>query len=150
MTSAEKQIWDVAKTEYENALEHYRHYTDLRGKDAIFTTTVQVGVLTIIGSNLPTLNLAGFLLSIVAFFSILLGINNMRRLSAYLNGFSNRAIEIEKKFGMSLISQGKKEVNKKRISPPSAVLFLFYHYIFLLVWIVIWIWNLLEITNLIN
>lgn len=150
MAPAEKQTWDIAKTEYENALQHYRHFTDLRGRDAIFTTTVQVGVLTIIGSKLPILNLTGFLLSIVAVFSVLLGINNMRRLSAYLNGFSSRAIEIEKNFGMSLISRGKKEVSQKRISPPSAVLFLLYHYIFLLVWIIIWVWNLLKITNIIN
>jgi hypothetical protein len=148
MTATETKNWEVAKVEYENALAQYRHYTSLRGQDMMFVTTVQAAVLTIIGPKLPNLDFAYFLLSVVAFFALLVGINSQWRLSAYMAGFMQRAMQIETEYGMSFLSVGKREVDKKKLLRTTAFVFSFYHLIFILAWIVIWIWNLLKALNL--
>jgi hypothetical protein len=58
--------WELARLEYETALEQYRQLTALRRQDMAFVTTVQAAVLTIIGSNLLNLDVSGWLLSWVA------------------------------------------------------------------------------------
>ena len=68
--------WEIAQAEYESAMEEYRHYTNLRRQDMTFVTTAQLAVLTIIGTRLVNLGLADFLLSLIAFFLLLLGINH--------------------------------------------------------------------------
>ena len=134
--------WEIAQAEYESAMEEYRHYTNLRRQDMTFVTTAQLAVLTIIGTRLVNLGLADFLLSLIAFFLLLLGINSERRLGAYLVGYKNRASDIEEVYGMKLMQYGAREVKKRRFQISNRIIFPVYYFIFLLAWIVVWIINL--------
>ena len=135
------QSWEFAKVEYENALEHYRHYTGLRRQDMAFVTTVQAAVLTIIGGNLRSLDLANLLLSFIAFFVLLLGINNERRLTAYMAGYMKRATQIETHYKMSLLVEGRQEVLNRKLLFSNVVIFPIYYFIFAIAWIVVWVLN---------
>jgi hypothetical protein len=135
--------WEVSKTEYDNALSQLRSYGGHGRQDMVFVTTVQGVVLTIIGSSLPNLNMAGFLLSIIAFLVTLLGINSQRRLNAYMSGYMHRARQIEMKYNMSLVQIGRKEIQSKKWLFPNNTMFLIYHFALLISWIAIWTVNIL-------
>lgn len=143
MPSTRTQSWEFAKVEYENALEQYRHYTSLRRQDMAFVTTVQVAVLTIIGANLRNLDLANLLLSIIAFFVLLLGINNERRLTAYMAGYMKRATQIETDYEMSLLVKGRQEVLNRKLLLSNIVVFQLYYFVFSVVWVVVWVLNVI-------
>lgn len=136
-----KQPWEYAKIEYEIALTQYDHYTSLRRQDMAFVTTVQIAVLTIIGQNLLQLDSVSIVLSIVAIFVLLLGLNNDRRLSLKMAGFKNRAKEIEEAHNLSLISSTTALVSEKKFSISNSIVFLIYYGIFCLSWIAIWVIN---------
>lgn len=142
MSDSKVPAWEIAKVEYQNALDQYRQYTSLRRQDMAFVTTVQVAVLTIIGTNLLSLDTANFLLSLISFFILLLGINNERRLTAYMAGYMRRANHIEAEHKMSLLTDGKNEVQKRQLLFSNTVIFPLYYFIFVLTWIVIWTMNM--------
>lgn len=142
MTTSETN-WETAKVEYEIALEEWRHYANLRRQDMAFVTTIQGAVLTIVGSKLLRLDAPG-LLSITAFFVLLLGINSERRLSAYMTGYIRRAREIESEHGMSLLPLGWDEVKSRKLLFSNRIVFPLYYFVFILVWVSIWALNLLN------
>ena len=144
MTTSETKSWEIAKAEYEIGTEHFRHYSSLRRQDMAFVTTVQAAVLTIIGPKLLNLDFSGFVLSSVAFFVLLLGFNSERRLSVYMAGYMRRAKQIESEFGMSLLSDAWSEVRGRRMLFSNARIFPFYYFIFILVWVIIWLINLVR------
>jgi len=135
--------WDIAKAEYENALELSRQYSGFRRQDMAFVTTAQVAILSIIGTKLLSMDLANTLLSIIAFFVLILGINNERRLSAYMTGSIWRANQIEKDYDMSLLRQGRKVVAAKKLLFSNVFVFPIYYLIFIITWIIVWILNLI-------
>ncbi|MBE9029953.1 hypothetical protein IQ266_09460 [filamentous cyanobacterium LEGE 11480] len=136
--------WDLAKLEYETALEQYRQFTSLRRQDMTFVTTVQAAVLTIIGKNLLKLDGAHFLLSLVAVFVLFLGINSERRLAGYMTAYMRRTNEIEAEYGMKLTLMSAQEVKTKRLLVSNAIIFPLYYAVFLIAWGVVWILNLLS------
>jgi hypothetical protein len=138
----EKSSWETAKLEYEVAVEQYRHFSSLRRQDMAFVTTVQAAVLTIIGSKLLALDFSSLVLSIIAFFVLLLGINSERRLSAYMGSYMYRAREIESEYGMSLLSPSGNNVQKKRLLLSNSYVFPLYFCIFIIAWFTVWALNL--------
>jgi hypothetical protein len=142
MPNANPQKWESAKLEYEHAINQYLHCSSLRRQDMVFVTTVQAAVLTIIGVKLQNLDLAGLLLSIIAFFVLLLGVNSERRISAYMSGYMRRANQIESEHSMSLLSNGRQEIKRKKFLVSNAIVFPLYYFVFIIAWIVIWIVNL--------
>lgn len=144
MKSNENSIspWEIAKLEYETAWEENRHNNSLRRQDMAFVTTFQAVVLTIIGSNILSLDLSNILLSLIAFFVLILGLNSERRLSAYVGGHMVRATEIEKQYGMSVFAEGRKEVQGKRFLISNRIMFPTFYFVFIIVWITIWVLNI--------
>jgi|GEM_PF-6858752 len=142
MAKTKTQSWELAKVEYENALELYRHYTGLRRQDMAFVTTVQAAALTIIGKNLLSLDASSLLLSIIAFFVLLLGLNNERRITAYMTGYIKRANQIEADHDMSLLMEGRKEVSNRKLLISNTIIFPLYYFIFASAWVVVWVINL--------
>jgi len=141
MAKTKTQSWDLAKVEYESALEQYRHYTSLRRQDMAFVTTVQAAVLTIIGKNLLSLDASNLLLSVIAFFVLLLGFNSERRITAYMSGYMKRASQIETDHNLSLLVEGQKEVSRRKLLISNTIIFPLYYFVFSVVWVVVWVIN---------
>jgi hypothetical protein len=141
MAKTKTQSWESVKVEYENALEMYRHYTGLRRQDMAFVTTVQAAALTIIGKNLLSLDTSNLLLSIIAFFVLLLGFNSERRITAYMAGYMKRANQIETDHDMFLLVEGRKEVLKRKLLISNTIIFPLYYFIFAATWVIVWIIN---------
>lgn len=136
--------WDAAKLEYDNALHQLRHYSSLGRQDIAFVTTIQGAALTIIGDKLLSLNATGVVLSVLSCFVLLLGANSQRRLWTYMSGYVRRATQIEGKYNMLLLQTGKLEVESKRLLFSNNYLFLFFHLMLFLAWVVIWIINIIR------
>lgn len=143
-TPSEKKpslTWEVGKTEYESAMEEYRHYTTIRRQDMAFVTTTQIAILTIIGDNIVALDLSKLLLSFVAFFILIQGLNSELRMSAYLSGYKNRAKDIERSQGMRLLKSGEEAVKHQKFQISNRKMFPVYYIVFMLVWVGIWVIN---------
>jgi hypothetical protein len=106
-----------------------------------FVTTVQGAVLAILGPRLPNLDTSGIVLSLIAFFLLLLGINSERRLSNYMEAYFKRAREIEQQFGLALVSLGFEEVRKRRSIFSNSRVFPLYYSFLMIAWIIIWVRN---------
>ncbi|MCA1566434.1 MAG: hypothetical protein LC803_12495 [Acidobacteria bacterium] len=141
MSSNDTKIWDIAREEYSSALGLFRHFSSLRRQDMAFVTTVQAAILTIIGSKLLSLDFSSFLLSTIAFFVLLLGLNSERRLAAHMQGEMSRAKQIEEAYGMTLLSTAYKEVESRKMLMENKVVFPLYYFIFIIAWIIIWTLN---------
>jgi len=136
--------WEQAKAEYDTGLRQFQLNSSLRRQDMAFVTTVQAAVLTIAGSKLLSLDFPSFLLSVIAFFVLLLGLNSERRLAAYMAGYLRRAKQIESEYGMSMLSEGWNEIQGRRFLVSNSKVFPIYYSIFILAWLIIWVWNLVE------
>jgi hypothetical protein len=130
--------------EYQAALEMFRHFSNIRRHDLAFITTAQGAVLAIIAKDILNMGLAFFLLSLIAAFLLVTGLNNERRLTAYMRGYMKRAKEIEHNSGMTLLSHGHAEVTRSRCLLSNAVTFPLYYAVFLLTWLLIWIVNVVQ------
>jgi hypothetical protein len=144
MPTDEQKSWEYAKVEYEIGLGQYQLNSSLRRQDMAFVTTVQAAVLTITGSKLLSLDFSGFLLSAIAFFVLLLGLNSERRLAGYMEGYMLRARQIEAEYGMTILSHSWNKVKRRRLLFSNAKMFPIYYCIFILAWLIIWMWNLLK------
>ena len=142
MTPTDVENWDKVKQEYSSALELFRHFSSLRRQDMAFVTTVQAAILTIIGSKLLSLDFSSFLLSAIAFFVLLLGLNSERRLAAHMSGEMRRAKQIEEEYGMSLLSVAYGEVKNRKLLMRNDLVFPLYYFIFIVAWVIIWILNI--------
>ena len=142
MQSKQPESWELARLEYEAALEQYRQLTSLRRQDMAFVTTAQAAILTIVGTKLLNLDASGFLLSLIAVFVLFLGINSERRLSGYMSGYMRRAKEIESEYGMRLLSSGIQELKNKKLLMSNSVIFPLYYAFFFVAWMIIWILNI--------
>ena len=140
-TDATSSKWDIAKEEYSSALGLFRHFSSLRRQDMAFVTTVQAAILTIIGDKLLSLDFSNFLLSAIAFFVLLLGLNSERRLAAHMSGEMDRARQIESEHGMSLLSVAYGEVRNRKLLMQNDIVFPLYYFIFIIAWIIIWMLN---------
>lgn len=133
--------WEIAKVEYDNAVKQCQLMEGLRRQDMMFTTTVQAAILTIIGVKATHLDLVNFLLTGIAFFVLVLGLNSERRIAKYTAVYMQRAREIESEYGMSLLSLGKSEVQKRKLLFSNSLLFPLYYLIFILAWLIVWLMN---------
>jgi hypothetical protein len=129
MSETNFQKWKFSKKEYEKAIELYLHFSSLRRQDMAFVTTVQAAVLTIIGKNIMNLDLASIILSVIAFFVLLLGFNSERRIAAYMAGYMKRACQIESEYGMTLLSNGADSIKRKIFLFSNALIFPLYYLI---------------------
>jgi 1,4-dihydroxy-2-naphthoate octaprenyltransferase len=144
MTASAISNQELARLEYEQALNQYQNCTVLRRQDMAFVTTAQGAVLAVLGPKLLELDFTGFLLSFIACFLLVLGLNSERRLSRYMDAYSKRAIDIEDKLGLSLIKDGSAEAHNKRLLYSNSTMFPIYYSLLILGWAVIWIRNILE------
>jgi len=139
--NSEVNKWDVAQFEYKVALEQYRHYTILRRQDMVFVTTVQVAILTIINAKLQLLDLPSFLLSLVAFFVLVLGLNSELRLASYMYAYKERVMEIELSNNLDIVrntSISGKGQKKFRFNLSNRVMYPFHYCIFIAAWLAVW------------
>lgn len=139
MASDQSANFEMTKVEYEQALGQYQNCTVLRRQDMAFVTTAQGAVLAIIGPRLPSLELSDIVLSLIAFFLLLLGVNSERRLSNYMEAYFKRAREIEQQFGLKLVSLGFEEVRKRRSILSNSTVFPLYYTSLMVAWIIIWV-----------
>lgn len=149
MTEKNRQVtknsWDIVQVEYQAAMEQYRHYTVLRRQDMAFVTTVQVAILTIIGAKAQSLDFSSFLLSLMAFFVLLLGINSELRLATYMSGYKQRAKDIEEENRLNIVTGASKRVEqmeKNMFNITNRKIFPLYYSVFALIWIAVWLTNL--------
>jgi|SRR5919205_114550 hypothetical protein len=142
MTPDDTKKWDISREEYSSALGLFRHFSGLRRQDMAFVTTVQAAILTIIGSKLLSLDFSSFLLSAIAFFVLLLGLNSERRLAAHMSGEVRRARQIEAAHDMSLLSVAYDEVGSRKLLMRNDLVFPLYYFIFIMTWVIIWVLNL--------
>ncbi len=136
-------MWERDKLEYEHAFLQFQHHSTLRRQDMAFVTTVQVAVFSIIGQKILSMDLVSTVLSLFAFFVCVMGLNNERRLSAYMTGYMARARQIESNNDMTLAASGRNELKKRKFLFSNTTLFPLYYVITLAVWLVIWAQNLL-------
>lgn len=144
MRESVPEPWELARLEYETAVEQYRHMSSLRRQDIAFVTTVQGAVFSVVGSKLLALDSAALCLSLIAVVVLLVGINSEWRLAAYMKAYMKRIREIEAEYGMSLLSLAGIELSKQRRLLSNSVVFPFYYIVFLLVWVSILILNLAD------
>jgi hypothetical protein len=90
------------------------------------------------------LDLAGFLLSLIALFTLMLGFNSERRQTAYMAGYMNRANCIEQEYGMSLLAAGRQAVRTRKLLPSNTTIFPFYYGVFALSWLVLFLLNVIR------
>jgi hypothetical protein len=114
----------------------------LRRQDMAFATTVQAAIFTIIGPRLLQFGISDFILSVIAFFVLLLGLNSERRLTSYMSTYMRRVNQIEFAHGMSMFSDAGYKTEKKRLLLSNARVFSVYYCIFVCAWLVVWILNL--------
>ena len=139
--NAQENGWEQAKTEYQCANANYNHFSDIRRQDMAFATTVQAAVLTIVNSHLLDLNTPKFLLTLIAFLVLVIGINSERRVSAYMAGYMVRAKQIEDSYSMALLHEGTRAVQGTKLLLPNRRTFLLYYTAFIAAWLVIWLLN---------
>ncbi len=135
--------WELARVEYEQALAQDQNCTVLRRQDMAFVTTIQGAALTIVGTKLLRMDTAGVLLSLIAFFMLLLGLNSERRLTSYMDAYSRRARELEEQHRLSLVSCGLDETRGKRLLFSNSVMFPLYYAFLMVCWLVVWTRNAL-------
>jgi hypothetical protein len=150
MTSSLVRNWEIAKLEYEQELTQYQNCTVLRRQDMAFVTTAQGAVLAIISSKLLVLDLASFLLSLIACFLLILGFNSERRLSSYMKAYSEKARQVEDELGLSLIKTGFSEIRNKRLLFSNSVLFHVYYPLLIFGWVVVWVSNVIKWKSIIK
>jgi len=134
---------DLARMEYEQALNQYQNCTVLRRQDLAFVTTAQGAVLAVLGPRLIEPDFTSFLLSFIACFLLVLGLNSERRLSRYMDAYFRKAVEIEEELGLSLINDGAKDTRRKKLLFSNSQMFPVYYSLSIIGWIVIWIRYLL-------
>jgi len=144
MITNEPELPAKAKAEYEAALTQFRHFASLRRQDMAFATTVQAAVLAIAKDHLLSLGMAESLLTGLAFLVLVMGLNNERRLSAYMFGYMDRARQIEQEFGMTVLHSGFDRVQKKKLLVSNQTTFPFYYLVFAALWVTIWILNVVS------
>jgi uncharacterized membrane protein len=110
-------------------------------------TTAQAAILTIIGKNLPRLDLAQYALSFIAFYVIVLGINTERRMAAYCDGYVMRVKSLEPNLGIALLSAGAAEVDRQHFLVSNKKMFLTYYALLLSGWLALWIANVVDFFN---
>jgi hypothetical protein len=144
MDTEQPNAWDRALAEYQSAFEQYRHFVTVRRQDLLFVTTIQGAVLTIIRGSIthsdPTTSLhtAEIMLSLLAFFVVLLGLNNERRLSAYMEGCIQSIQRIEKQFDLKLFTTGARLAKQRRLTVGVEAAFTTFYIFLLLGWMAIW------------
>lgn len=136
--------WAVEQVEYTMALAQFRHQSMLRRLDVGFVTTLQVAVLSIIGSNVLTMEAVDMALSVIAAFIVFMGLNNDWRMSAYMTGYLTRAREIEANHSMKLLQSGRDVVESRRRLQRNATVFPMYYILLEVVWVVVWIMNVVN------
>jgi len=142
MASSDPAAVELAKLEFEAALTAYAQATTLRRQDMAFITTVQGAVLTIVGDKLLNLDVRGALLSAIAMFTLLMGLNTDRRLNAYMRGYMQRAKGIEAEWDMHVLSTASESVGRTRGLVRSSTASSLYYILFIIAWVVIWNLNL--------
>ena len=142
MTTGAPDIPDITKTEYQAGLDQHRLMSNLRRQDMAFVTTIQAAIFTIVGPKLLQLGISDFILSVLAFFVLLLGLNSERRLVSYMNAYMKRVAEIEASYGMSMFSGAGDKTLKKRAIISNAKVFQIYYLVFVVAWLLVWISNL--------
>ncbi len=132
---------DAAKIEYDQAMQFFRDHSNLRRQGLAFVTTVQGAILAVVGSNLSTMELPHVTLAVIGFFVAILGINNERRLISFSIGYLRTARQIEKRSGMSLLSDGYSAVKERRFIISNTRAFLLYYYLISIFWITLLAYN---------
>lgn len=124
--------------EYKLGIELLRHWSTMRRHDIVFVTTIQGAVLTIIGKNLPHLQVADYALTVIAAFVVVLGINSERRLAGYSNGYVRRVQNLELRLGMTLLAEGLAEVQSLRGLVSNYRMFINYYSALFVGWLLLW------------
>lgn len=96
--------WEIAKFEYEKALDLYKTYTTMRRQDLVYMTIIQVGAFTVLKDAMFNFAHIQWIIAIIGFFLCLVGWNNEVRLATYLRGALDKVKEIERNTKLDLIN----------------------------------------------
>ena len=141
--ATEEEMTAEEKLEYETSIELYKKYMSLRRKDIAFNTTAQVALMTILKDDLLKMDWTNYIFALIALPVLFIGLNNERRISAYLQAYKNRGIEIEKKYRMTLLAGAKDAVKKTDYLISNRVAFTIYYLLFIIFWILLLGYNLI-------
>jgi hypothetical protein len=133
---------DSEKTEYDACFKMLSLYTASRRQDMTIVAAAQAAVLTVVGGQLLSMQLEHFLLSLVALFVTVMGLNADRRHSAYMYGYIKRARAIEDQNGMELLKQGYEEVKRTKCLVSNSITFPIYYAVFASLWLIVWLLNI--------
>jgi hypothetical protein len=139
-STAITENWDTEKLEYKQANEWWRTLCNMRHRDIVFFTAIEVAIITVLRTQLLNLQVEGIILSIIGFFIALIGLNNECRLYKYLCGFRERARQIEDNQEMTLISKTQYLVGNSMFQKiKSSLVFRLYYAFIAAIWLVLWI-----------
>ena len=144
MTESTPSRWELARLEYETAIEQYRHMSNLRRQDIAFVTTVQGAIFSIIGNKLLALDSPSLCLSFIAVLVLFIGLNSEWRLATYMKAYMQSIKQIEAENGLSLLSTAGQALQRQKMLLSNSAVFPAYYIVFMLVWGGIWLLNLLN------
>ena len=122
------------RVEYQAFNDRWENGVIQRRAGLTFFTGVQGAILTVIGDKLGALDTRGYALSIFGVIVCLVAWNNERRIGAYMEGYRDRSIEIEKIIGLSLITNGKR-LSDARWTFSNRKIYQLYYFIMLAGWL---------------
>ncbi len=135
-------LTEAQRIEYGEANDWWRTLSQMRRRDIALFTGGQGAVLAIIGGELLNFGPEDWALSLVAFLIAIVGLNNERRLYAYLKAFRNRAERIEADHGMHLVSNAQRALSNLNRSVSSSSAFQLYYGIIAASWVLLWMANI--------
>lgn len=131
------------RAEYQAFNDRWQNGVVQRRGGLAFFTGVQGAILTVVGNQLGNLDTQGYSLALFGIIVCLVAWNNERRIWAYMEGYRERAISIEKKSGLSLITNGKLR-SEARFTFSNRKVFQMYYFVMLSGWLAILLSNILS------
>jgi hypothetical protein len=131
--------------EYEQANEWWRKISEMRRHDLAAFTAIQGAALTVIGDHLLDMKAHQLLVSLVAFVVLLVGYNNERRLSAFLEKIVERSCAIEQQRRMTLLSNARDYMNTRPGIVKTTRTFGAFYVAAGSSWVVIWLMNIMTV-----
>lgn len=127
---------DALKMEYEQAIVLWQHTANERNACVAFFTAVQGVIFANVREKLFNLDSSSVLLVVIGLIFANLGYQYVRRVTAYLLGYFNRAREIENQLNISVLQRGLKEA-KARWTMKNRLVYAIFHCSIILGWVIV-------------
>lgn len=108
-----KDAW--YKAEYEKTIDLWKVFMEIRRKDLVYITTIEVAIFYSMRNEILSLYGVNILLAIFGLLFAFIGMNNERRLAVYNVATRDVLKEIELKYDVNLYSKFREELTNKEI-----------------------------------